>query len=59
VEDYRAACVTIGRKVEVTLPDQAVLIGTVIDVDDQGHLVVKNGGDTQIITAGDVIHATI
>jgi len=59
VDDYRAACVTIGRKVEVTLPDQAVLKGTVIDVDDQGHLVVNDGDDTQIITAGDVIHATI
>ncbi|MTB27093.1 MAG: biotin--[acetyl-CoA-carboxylase] ligase [Actinobacteria bacterium] len=59
VSDYRAACVTIGRKVEVTLPDQVVLAGIVVDVDDQGHLVVDDGADTVIVTAGDVIHATI
>jgi BirA family biotin operon repressor/biotin-[acetyl-CoA-carboxylase] ligase len=59
VSDYRAACVTIGRNVEVTLPDQAVLTGVAVDVDDQGHLVVNDGVDTVIVTAGDVIHATI
>jgi len=59
VSDYRAACVTIGRKVEVTLPDQVLLTGIVTDVDEQGHLVVNDGADTVIVTAGDVIHATI
>ncbi len=59
VEDYRAACVTIGREVEVTLPEQVILTGTVVAVDDHGHLVVNNGAGMQIITAGDVIHATI
>lgn len=59
VSDYRAACVTIGRRVEATLPGDEVVRGIVVDVDDDGHLLVDDGTDTVAITAGDVIHATI
>jgi len=59
VSDYRAACATIGRNVEASLPGEQVVTGVAIDVDDDGHLVIDTGSDTVIITAGDVIHATI
>ena len=59
ITDYRAACVTIGREVEATLPGDEIVRGVVVDVDDEGHLLVDDGTDTVIITAGDVIHATI
>ncbi len=59
VSDYRAACATIGRNIEATLPGDEVIKGIAAQVDDDGHLVIEVGSDTVIITAGDVIHATI
>jgi BirA family biotin operon repressor/biotin-[acetyl-CoA-carboxylase] ligase len=49
---YRAACSTIGRDVEVQLPDGEVLVGRAEDVDEHGRLVV-NGHP---VGAGDVVH---
>ena len=49
---YRAACSTVGRDVEVHLPDGEVLRGRAEDVDGQGRLVV--GG--RAVGAGDVVH---
>lgn len=57
--DYRAACVTIGRLIDVDLPGEYRVHGTVTGVDDQGHLVVDTQGISRTVTAGDVIHATI
>lgn len=57
--DYRAACASIGRAVEVTLPGGRVVHGTVRDVDAEGQLLVDDGTTTVIVTAGDVIHARI
>ena len=59
VSDYRAVCATIGRTIEATLPGDNVIKGVAIEIDDDGHLVIQDGSDTVIITAGDVIHATI
>jgi len=49
---YRAACSTVGRRVEVQLPDATVLTGAATDVDTHGRLVV----DGQAVGAGDVVH---
>jgi BirA family biotin operon repressor/biotin-[acetyl-CoA-carboxylase] ligase len=57
--DYREACLTIGRLVEVQMPDGSTVRGIVTGVDDDGHLRVSDGEDVTTITAGDVIHATI
>jgi len=52
LEEYRAACTTTGRHVEVHLPDGTVLTGVADDVDDLGRLVV----DGTAVGAGDVVH---
>lgn len=59
IVEYRERCASIGRVVEATLPDSVVVHGLVLDVDDQGRLIVDDGTTTAMITAGDVIHATI
>jgi BirA family biotin operon repressor/biotin-[acetyl-CoA-carboxylase] ligase len=52
LEQYRGACTTIGRHVEVHLPDGTVLTGLAEDVDAHGRLVV----DGTAVGAGDVVH---
>lgn len=51
-EEYVGLCSTIGREVEVELPDGSQLRGPATDVDDDGALVV---GDRHV-AAGDVVH---
>jgi len=58
-EDYREACLTIGRLVDVALPDGHRIEGVVTGIDADGHLKVMDGEIMSTITAGDVIHATI
>jgi BirA family biotin operon repressor/biotin-[acetyl-CoA-carboxylase] ligase len=58
-EDYRTACLTIGRLVEVQLPGGSTVAGIVSGIDEDGHLRVSNGENVSTVTAGDVIHATI
>lgn len=57
--DYRAACTSIGRLVEVALPGGQVISGMVDAVDDAGRLVVDDGESLSVVAAGDVVHATI
>jgi BirA family biotin operon repressor/biotin-[acetyl-CoA-carboxylase] ligase len=52
---YRLACSTIGRKVRVQLADESVL-GTAVDLDDSGQLVVSTETCLRTISAGDVVH---
>jgi BirA family biotin operon repressor/biotin-[acetyl-CoA-carboxylase] ligase len=49
---YRDACSTLGRDVEVHLPDGEVLAGRAEDVDAHGRLVVAG----HAVGAGDVVH---
>lgn len=58
-DDYRDACFTIGRLVDVVLPGDGQLQGVVTGIDPEGHLLVESDGHTRTVTAGDVIHATI
>ena len=59
LDDYRAACRTLGASVHVVLPDGERFDGTGIDVDDDGHLLVQTGQTVRMVVAGDVLHATI
>jgi BirA family biotin operon repressor/biotin-[acetyl-CoA-carboxylase] ligase len=52
---YRAACVTLGRTVTVTLEGESVT-GPVADISSQGHLLIDVGACLRTITAGDVVH---
>jgi BirA family transcriptional regulator, biotin operon repressor / biotin---[acetyl-CoA-carboxylase] ligase len=53
---YRDGCVTIGRDVEVDLPDGTTLRGRAVDLDREGRLVVDRGGQQLAVNAGDVRH---
>jgi BirA family biotin operon repressor/biotin-[acetyl-CoA-carboxylase] ligase len=53
---YAAACSTLGRPVRAELPTGDVLLGTAVDVDDDGRLVVDDGRMRQALGAGDVVH---
>ena len=59
LDDYRSACVTIGRQVSVRLPDGSQLVGLAEGIADDGRLMVSQDTNTVIVAAGDVIHATI
>ena len=61
-DDYRRSCVTLGRDVLVTLADGS-FSGAAVDVTDDGHLVVREGGAgagvDRVVTAGDVVHVRL
>lgn len=50
---YRAASVTLGKDVEVTLPGGEVLKSRAVDISNAGGLMLENGSE---ITVGDVVH---
>lgn len=62
-EEYRSACVTVGRRVRVELSGET-LTGTAVGISDEGHLVIApkastdtgEGGPRRTLAAGDVIH---
>lgn len=59
VEDYRAACATIGRRVDIHLPDGRIEHGEAVRVDADGRLVVAGPGGERAHAAGDVVHARL
>lgn len=53
--DWRAASVTLGRSIEVTLPDGSRLQGLARDLDDSGALVFETRrGEIRHLTGGEV-----
>jgi BirA family biotin operon repressor/biotin-[acetyl-CoA-carboxylase] ligase len=60
VATYRDSCDTVGREVDVLMPDGSLLHGTAHDVDEHGRLVVRvdqDGGTEDVaVGAGDVVH---
>jgi BirA family biotin operon repressor/biotin-[acetyl-CoA-carboxylase] ligase len=52
LDRYRAECATVGREVEVHLPDGEVFTGRAESVDERGRLVVAG----RSVGAGDVVH---
>ncbi len=55
-DSYAAACVTVGRDVQVDLPDGSVLAGTATGIDPAGQLIVESDGVRRAVSAGDVVH---
>ncbi|MCV7103542.1 biotin--[acetyl-CoA-carboxylase] ligase, partial [Mycobacterium palustre] len=54
--DYRERSLTIGSRVHAHLPGGKELVGTATGIDDHGRLCVESGGQTAVISAGDVVH---
>lgn len=57
--EFHEWCVTLGKTVEVDLPDGRHVQGEAVDIDGHGHLVVEASGKRETFSAGDVVHATI
>ena len=54
-DDYRAACVTLGLEVRVSVPGRT-LKGSAVDIDERGCLVVVTADGPYPVAAGDVVH---
>lgn len=54
--DYRAASLTLGRRVRALLPGEQEIVGVARDVDDQGRLVIESDGRPVTVSAGDIVH---
>lgn len=60
LEEYAAACRTLGRPVAVTLPGGEVLAGTAEGLATDGALVVRTAeGQRELVRAGDVQHLRV
>lgn len=55
-DEYVRRCDTLGRQVRAELPGGDGVLGTAVDVDESGRLVVDTGADRVAISAGDVVH---
>lgn len=55
-EAYQARCATLGEPVRVELPGRPAMVGTAMEIDTEGRLVVLADGRRQALSAGDVIH---
>ncbi len=53
---YADVCVTLGRTVDVHLPDGTVRRGEALDIDATGALVVGTDDGAFTVAAGDVVH---
>lgn len=56
LESYRRACSTLGRDVNVSLPDGSTLTGTAQSIDEGGRLVVDGPEGARPVGVGDVVH---
>lgn len=55
--EYLLVCVTVGQSVTVALPGEKTLLGTAVDVDVEGRIVVVDEtGKRHVLSAGDVTH---
>ena len=55
-EAYRARCSTLGQQVRVELSGHGALLGTAVDIDGEGRLVLDTRGVRQAVSAGDITH---
>ncbi|MFE0648915.1 biotin--[acetyl-CoA-carboxylase] ligase [Streptomyces sp. NPDC059534] len=54
---YTAGCATLGRRVRADLPGERMLEGDAVALDGDGRLVVATeGGGTEAVSAGDIVH---
>ncbi len=54
-----AQCASLGREVDVSLPDGTALHGTALRLEPDGRLCVRSDGIEHLIAAGDVVHARL
>ena len=54
--DYRSVSTTIGNRVRAILPNDTEIVGTAIDIDDAGRLLIDAAGTTVTVSAGDITH---
>jgi BirA family transcriptional regulator, biotin operon repressor / biotin---[acetyl-CoA-carboxylase] ligase len=54
--EYTARSVTIGARVRAVLPGDREIVGDARSVDDQGRLCIDTGGETIVVSAGDIVH---
>ena len=56
-EEYKAACVNLGRRVTFDLPDGRRGAGEAVDVDEEGRLVVRtDSGEVHVFTGEVSVH---
>ena len=56
-EEYKAACVNLGRRVTFDLPDGVQGAGEAVDVDEEGRLVVRtDSGEVHVFTGEVSVH---
>ena len=53
-EEYKAACINLGRRVTFDLPDGRQGAGQAVDVDDEGRLVVRTDSGEEHVFTGEV-----
>jgi len=57
---YRDRCDTIGRRVRLVAPGDRDVIGTAVDIDADGRVIVEtSAGERIVATAGDVTHLRV
>lgn len=57
LDAYAAGCSTLGRRVRAELPGERMLEGEAVALDGDGRLVVATeGGGTEAVSAGDIVH---
>lgn len=58
IDDYKKACATLGEQVRVHLPGEKILQGVVTDINEEGHVVVReeSTGTLHELAVGDVVH---
>jgi BirA family biotin operon repressor/biotin-[acetyl-CoA-carboxylase] ligase len=55
IGEFNRHCITLGRKVTITLPGQELLTGTAVRLNDRGALIVEDQDNvTHTVEAGDV-----
>ena len=56
-EEYKAACINLGRRVTFDLPDGGQGAGEAVDVDEEGRLVVRtDSGEVHVFTGEVSVH---
>jgi BirA family biotin operon repressor/biotin-[acetyl-CoA-carboxylase] ligase len=56
VADYQHYSLTLGSRVQATLPGDREIVGLARAVDDMGRLCIDTGGETVAISAADITH---
>jgi BirA family biotin operon repressor/biotin-[acetyl-CoA-carboxylase] ligase len=57
VDRYRPLCATLGRRVQASVLDGTTVIGTAVDLDDHGNLVVEvDEGRQRKVAFGEIVH---